>query len=236
MARFSNKLLTILNLLLLLLSIGILFSGSSLGLRRRAATECEKFLHRPVVLLGAFLLVVSVAGLVGACSSYVNAGASCLLWLYLLVLFLLWLQKRVEDGENWGKIKSCMQEGKVCHRGSHLSLIQSGCCKPPIACNFTYQNPTVWIKPAGFNSSTFNRDCKTWSNDQNALCFECQSCKAGVVATLKNEWKKFAVANVILLIFLIVVYSADSFASKNKRPIILIRGGNEDKEWIIRLG
>nr|CAD1831968.1 unnamed protein product [Ananas comosus var. bracteatus] len=139
-----------------------------------------------------------------------------------------WLQKRVENDANWAKIRSCLQDGKVCESlgrrnqtldqfiNDNLSPIQSGCCKPPTACNFTYQTETVWIKPIGFNS-TDNPDCNTWSNDQTALCYDCQSCKAGVLANLKNDWKKVATVNIIILIFLIVVYSIGCCAFRNNR-------------------
>ncbi|XP_010927974.1 tetraspanin-8 [Elaeis guineensis] len=259
MVRVSNNLVGLLNIVTLLLSIPILGAGIWLG--HRAHTDCEKFLERPVIFLGVFLLLVSLAGLVGAC-----CGVSWLLWLYLLVMFLLivvlfcftvfafvvtnpgagevvsgrgykeyrlgdyshWLQKRVDDDGNWRKIRSCLQEGKVCQRmeernqtldefiNNHLSPIQSGCCKPPTACNFTYRSETVWDKPSGFASST-NSDCNTWQNDPSILCYDCQSCKAGVLANVKNDWKKVAVVNIIFLIFLIVVYSVGCCAFRNNR-------------------
>ena len=98
-----------------------------------------------------------------------------------------------------------------------LSYVQSGCCKPPTGCNFTYQSETVWIKPAGFNTTTDDPDCTTWSNDQTVLCYDCMACKAGVLANLKNDWKKIATVNIIFLIFLIVVYSVGCCAFRNNR-------------------
>ena len=98
----------------------------------------------------------------------------------------------------------------------YLSCVQSGCCKPPTGCNFTYQSETVWAKPTGLNS-TNDPDCNTWSNDQRALCYDCQSCKAGVLANVKNDWKKIATVNIIFLIFLIIVYSVGCGAFRNNR-------------------
>ncbi|OAY63062.1 tetraspanin-7-like [Ananas comosus] len=259
MVRVSNGVLGALNVAALVLSVAVL--GAGLWLGHRAGTDCERFLQRPIVAVGAFLLVFSLAGIAGSC-----CRSSCLLWLYLLAMFLLilllfcftlfaflvtnkgagwvvsgrgykeyrlgdyshWLQKRVENDANWAKIRSCLQDGKVCESlgrrnqtldqfiNDNLSPIQSGCCKPPTACNFTYQTETVWIKPIGFNS-TDNPDCNTWSNDQTALCYDCQSCKAGVLANLKNDWKKVATVNIIILIFLIVVYSIGCCAFRNNR-------------------
>ncbi|KAJ8641162.1 hypothetical protein MRB53_017856 [Persea americana] len=68
-------------------------------------------------------------------------------------------------------------------------------------------NATVWNKPEGSTDTYSDSDCLVWNNDQNTLCYNCQSCKAGVLANLKRDWKKVAVVNIISLIFLIIVYS-----------------------------
>ncbi|MQL96617.1 hypothetical protein Taro_029302 [Colocasia esculenta] len=256
MVRLSNNLVGILNFITFLLSIPIL--GTGIWLSHRADTVCERFLERPVIALGVFLMVVSLAGLVGAC-----CRVSWLLWVYLLVMFLLivlvfcftvfvfvvtnkgagevvsgkgykeyrlgdysnWLQKRVNNNKNWAKIKSCLQDSKVCNSlqqnsnetrdqfyQSYLSPTQSGCCKPPTECGFTYVSPTNWTGPP---NSTTNSDCTTWNNTD--LCFNCQSCKAGVLANLKNDWKKVAVINIIFLVFLVIVYSVGCCAFRNNR-------------------
>ncbi|XP_020103353.1 tetraspanin-8-like [Ananas comosus] len=249
MPRASGAVLGALNVATLLLSIPII--GAGIWLSHRGSTDCERFLQRPVIALGVFILLVSIAGIAGAC-----CRNNCLLWIYLLVMFVLilllfcftvfafvvtnkgagsvvsgrgykeyrlgdyshWLQRRVDNDNNWRRIRSCLQDGKVCQSlqeknqtlndfiNSNLSPIQSGCCKPPTACNFTYASETVWVKPAGFNSSD-DPDCNTWSNDQSMLCYDCQSCKAGVLANLKHDWKKIAIVNIVFLVFLIVVYS-----------------------------
>ncbi|XP_021890645.1 tetraspanin-8-like [Carica papaya] len=82
MFRLSNNLVGILNFLTFLLSIPILAGG--IWLSKNGASECEKFLDKPVIVLGVFLLLVSLAGLIGAC-----CRVSWLLWLYLVVMFLL---------------------------------------------------------------------------------------------------------------------------------------------------
>ncbi|MQM05024.1 hypothetical protein Taro_037831 [Colocasia esculenta] len=256
MLRISNNLVGILNFLTFLLSIPILAGG--IWLSSRADTICERFLERPVIALGVFLMVVSLAGLVGAC-----CGVSCLLFLYLFVMFVLivlvfcftvfafavtnkgagevvsqrgykeyrlgdysnWLQKRVNNDKNWAKIKSCLQDGNVCRSlqqgnetmdqfyRNNLSPIQSGCCKPPTECGFSYTSATMWAGTP--NASASNPDCASWSNQQTKLCYDCQSCKAGVLANLKNDWKKVATINIIFLIFLVVVYSVGCCAFRN---------------------
>lgn len=82
MFRVSNNLIGILNLFTFLLSVPIL--GAGIWLADRASTHCEKFLDKPLIIIGAFLMFVSLAGFVGAC-----CRVSCLLWFYLLVMFLL---------------------------------------------------------------------------------------------------------------------------------------------------
>ncbi|XP_020264771.1 tetraspanin-8-like [Asparagus officinalis] len=140
-----------------------------------------------------------------------------------------WLQKRVESSKNWRKIRSCLVDSKVCQRfegngnrtldqfvKENLSPLQSGCCKPPTACGFIYQSATVWNKPAnGFASN--NTDCPVWNNDPNTLCYDCESCKAGVLANIKDDWKKVSILNIIFLVFLVVVYSVGCCAFRNNR-------------------
>ncbi|KAL2338572.1 hypothetical protein Fmac_013018 [Flemingia macrophylla] len=259
MVRFSNNLIGLLNLLTLLLSIPVIVGG--VWLSKQGSTECERWLEKPVIALGVFLLLVSIAGLVGAC-----CRVSWLLWLYLLVMFLLivllfvftifafvvtnkgagkvvsnkgykeyrlgdysnWLQKRVNNTKTWNRIKSCLQGGDLCYDFHHqflnytvlqfskqeLSALQSGCCKPAEDCQFIYNNSTNWTKgTAAYN----NTDCDAWSNDPNILCFNCQSCKAGLLQNLKTDWKKVAVVNIIVLVFLIIVYSIGCCAFRNNR-------------------
>jgi len=264
MVRLSNNLVGILNILTFVLSIPILVAG--VWLSKQGTSECERFLEKPVIALGVFLMLVSIAGIIGAC-----CRVSWLLWVYLLVMFFLilllfcftifafvvtnkgagetlsgkgykeyklgdysnWLQKRVNSDKNWNRIKSCLMDSKVCKSmiddGSttrveefykeRLSAIQSGCCKPSDSCNFTYVSPTNWIKTA---TTSTNPDCAAWDNQQDVLCFNCQSCKAGLLDNIKSDWKRVAVVNVIFLIFLIIVYSIGCCAFRNNR---------EDNSW-----
>ncbi|BAT79856.1 hypothetical protein LR48_Vigan04g024600 [Vigna angularis] len=258
MFRVSNNLVGVLNLLAFLLSIPILVTG--VWLSKQANAECEWWLQRIFIVLGVFLLVVSLAGLVGAC-----CRVSCLLWLYLFVMFLLillvlsftifafvitnkgagqvlsnrgykeyrlgdysnWFQNRVNNAHNWNRIRSCLRSSKICSQfqtqfandnlqkfyAENLSSLQSGCCKPSDSCNFEYQGPSVWKKTESGNYS--NPDCNAWDNDPNVLCFNCQTCKAGFLQSLKTDWKKVTIVNVIFLIFLIIVYSVGCCAFRN---------------------
>jgi hypothetical protein len=253
--RCSNAVFTSFNVLTLLLGAVVLAGGIYAGApRHRGATDCERFLRAPALILGAAIVVVSAAGIAGACFR-----ASLLLWLYLLLAALCfaafalavtnagagravsgggfkeyrlgdyssWLRRRVEDGRTWGRIRSCLTEARVCRSlqrnrtfdefvNDHLSPVQSGCCKPPTECNFTYLNETYWTKPPSPSNSS-NPDCNTWSNDQSELCYGCQSCKAGVLGNLKNSWKKIAIINAAFIVLLIVVYSLGCCVLRNNR-------------------
>ncbi|KAA0051920.1 tetraspanin-3-like [Cucumis melo var. makuwa] len=62
-------------------------------------------------------------------------------------------------------------------------------------------------------------DCGRWSNDQDQLCYACDSCKAGVLASLKKSWRKVSVINIIVLIILVISYVIGYAAFRNNRRI-----------------
>ncbi|KAJ1695532.1 hypothetical protein LUZ63_012230 [Rhynchospora breviuscula] len=150
-----------------------------------------------------------------------------------------WLKDRVSDHGYWGKISACLRDGKVC-KGMRrfvrdqntgilvqepadvfyrrdLSPIQSGCCKPPTSCGYTYINETLWTATPG--TVVIDPDCTRWSNNQQELCYECDSCKAGVLASIKHSWRKVSVINIVVLIILVIVYVAGCAAYRNAKRI-----------------
>ncbi|XP_058098658.1 tetraspanin-3-like [Magnolia sinica] len=145
-----------------------------------------------------------------------------------------WLKDRVSDEKYWMKISSCIRDAKVCQKlgagvggfseaadtfyRRHLSSIQSGCCKPPTACGFTYVRETVW-DPSGAQGMVTDADCTRWNNDQSQLCYSCDSCKAGVLARLKKSWRQVAVLNIVVLVLLVIVYVIGCAAFRNNRRI-----------------
>lgn len=221
MYRLSNSVIGFLNFLALLFSILIL--GGGLYLAGHMSADCQKFLQWPLILMGAFILVLSLSGFVGAVYR-----VSWLLWIYLFFMFIIillllfftifafivtsegrgravpgreyneyrlgdysaWLQSRVKNADNWRKIKNCIiSQQKVCTKlnaDSYPSPIQSGCCKPPLSCGYAYVNATYWIWNGNMIRSA-DPDCYSWSNEQTRLCFDCNSCKAGVLENLKRR-------------------------------------------------
>lgn len=255
--KLSSTLLGILNVITLLISLALI--GAGIWLATKHNTECARLLQWLAIGLGAFILVMSLAGL---CGSFCRAR--CLLWIYLAVIFILilaviafticavvltnkgaghavsgrgfdeyrlgdystWLQRNVVDkARYWKKIKSCLIDAKVCKSlqknetvstfyKDNLSPIQSGCCKPPTACNFTYVAPTIWVNASNLAADS---DCKEWSNESSELCFDCDSCKAGVLQNIKEEWKKVVILDAAVVVLLILVFSLGCCAFRNAR-------------------
>ncbi|KAH1161173.1 hypothetical protein GYH30_000176 [Glycine max] len=96
----------------------------------------------------------------------------------------------------------------------------SGCCKPPTQCAYTFVNPTYWISPI---NTAADMDCLQWSNDQTQLCYNCDSCKAGLLANLRKEWRRANVILIITVIVLIIVYLVGCCAFRNVKTEDLFR-------------
>ena len=97
---------------------------------------------------------------------------------------------------------------------------QSGCCKPPSVCGFGYVGPTVWTNPA---RPAADPDCGRWSNDPANLCYECESCRAGLLATLRHQWHKANIALVVATVSLVFLYLVGCSAYKNAHAAAIYR-------------
>lgn len=91
---------------------------------------------------------------------------------------------------------------------------QSGCCKPPVYCNFQFQNASTWIVPKT-GPADGDADCKAWSNEQNGMCYNCNSCKKSVFDDLKTYSKHSSLISLIIFIVLSIVYSIGCCALTN---------------------
>ncbi|KAL6552862.1 Tetraspanin-6 [Orobanche hederae] len=246
MYRFSNTVIGFLNLFTLLASIPIMGAGLWMA---RSSTTCESFLQKPLLVLGFVVLIVSLAGFIGACFHVAWA-----LWVYLVVMLCIigvlmgltvfglvvtspgggadvsgrmykeyhldnyseWLRKRVEDPHGWTTIRSCILGSKTCRKvvlwtpfdylTRDMTPIQSGCCKPPTSCNYV----------AG-TAAAQDPDCYCWNNDPNVLCYECESCKAGVLEDVRRSWHKLSVLNIVMVVVLIGIYSIGCCAFQNAK-------------------
>ncbi|KAI4346353.1 hypothetical protein L6164_007256 [Bauhinia variegata] len=212
MYRLSNRVIGCVNMFTLLASVAIIGAGVWMA---RSSTTCEHFLQTPLLVIGFVVLVISLAGFVGACFH-----VACALWVYLAVMLILiialagvtlfgfavtsrgggvevtdrvykeyrlqdyspWLIKRIRDPRYWSTVRSCIMSSKTCDKlqswtphdymQRDLTPIQSGCCKPPTACNYN----TATTAPQ-------DPDCFQWNNAPTLLCYECDSCKLECLKT-----------------------------------------------------
>ncbi|KAG2277756.1 hypothetical protein Bca52824_060311 [Brassica carinata] len=96
----------------------------------------------------------------------------------------------------------------------------SGCCKPPTACGYNFVNPTLWLNPTNMAADA---DCYLWSNDQSQLCYNCNSCKAGILGNLRQDWRKANLILIITVVVLIWVYVIACSAFRNAQTEDLSR-------------
>ncbi|KAE9618374.1 hypothetical protein Lalb_Chr02g0142041 [Lupinus albus] len=88
-----------------------------------------------------------------------------------------------------------------------LCVMQSGCCKPPTACTYSMETMVNYQDP----------DCYKWSNDPTLLCYDCDSCKAGLLENIRRNWHKLSLLTLFMLVFLIAIYSIGCCAFRNTR-------------------
>ncbi|GFP99018.1 tetraspanin-2 [Phtheirospermum japonicum] len=151
---------------------------------------------------------------------------------YRLAGFSSWLRDRITGSDSWGKIRACLAESHICPKlmeryvsaadfvAARLSPIESGCCKPPMICGFQYSTPTTWVGPPNIAANT---DCAIWNNDPSQLCFNCDSCKAGLLGNLRQEWRRANIILIITVVVLIWVYLIACSAYRNAQTEDLFR-------------
>ncbi|XP_010523547.1 PREDICTED: tetraspanin-13 [Tarenaya hassleriana] len=108
-----------------------------------------------------------------------------------------WVRRLVVKEDEWYRIKRCLRSDNVCNELSStknmsisafynmdLNPIKSGCCKPPLSCGFGYVKPNFWNTTTKYNFT--EADCRKWNNDVETYCFDCDSCRAGIIASLNG--------------------------------------------------
>ncbi|KAK2987565.1 hypothetical protein RJ640_021619 [Escallonia rubra] len=162
---------------------------------------------------------------------------------YRLSGFSSWLRDHITSSDNWGNIRACLADTQICPKlsqeyisaeqffaahispiqasvSSHSLCFQSGCCKPPTICGYQYVNPIMWINPT---NPIADADCSIWNNDASQLCYNCNSCKAGLLGNLRREWRKANVILIVMVVVLIWVYLIACSAYRNAQTEELFR-------------
>uniref|UniRef100_J3M3L2 Uncharacterized protein n=1 Tax=Oryza brachyantha TaxID=4533 RepID=J3M3L2_ORYBR len=218
--RFSNVMIGYLNLATLLASIPVI--GAGLWMAKGSTATCSSMLQTPLLVIGFVVLLVSLAGFVGACFHVAWALWLYLLAMMLLIAFLLGLTafgfaKHIQDAKYWRPALACVVGSKACPKIASwtpmdylqhdLTPIQSGCCKPPTACAYS----------GGVAVGAQEEDCFRWNNAEGILCYGCESCKAGVMEKVREDWHKVSVLNVMVLVGLVCICACGCCAFRNAR-------------------
>uniref|UniRef100_A0A0D9VN65 Tetraspanin n=1 Tax=Leersia perrieri TaxID=77586 RepID=A0A0D9VN65_9ORYZ len=191
-------------------------------------------------LVGMLLLVVALACLAvfvfvvtagGASSGHAVPSRAFLE--YDLEDFSGWLRGRVADDGRWEQIKTCLAATPVCSDvnhtygasaqdffSAHITPLQSGCCKPPTRCGYTFVTPIFWISPI---SASADPDCASWTNDQSQLCYSCSSCKAALLQDLRKQWRRADLILLVATVLLLAVYAFGCFAFRTAKTDELFR-------------
>ncbi|XP_047307375.1 protein TORNADO 2-like [Impatiens glandulifera] len=147
-----------------------------------------------------------------------------------------WLRRRIQNPWHWDGIRTCLSSSTTCAElsqsyrmaqdffNAHLSPLQSGCCKPPTDCGYTFVNPSYWISPI---NNAAGMDCLQWNNNQTELCYTCDSCKAGLLANLNREWRYANLILIVTFVALICVYIAGCWAFRRAKTESLFSQYNQ---------
>ncbi|KAL2345118.1 hypothetical protein Fmac_006403 [Flemingia macrophylla] len=178
----------------------------------------------PLVCLVAFVYMVTLRG-------HGNIEPNGAYLEYRMDDFSGYLRRRVRSSFKWDRIRSCLSQTNMCVElnqsyrmaqdffNARLTPMQ-GAAKPPTQCAYTFVNPTYWISPI---NTAADMDCLQWSNDQTQLCYNCDSCKAGLLANLRKERRRANVILIITVIVLIIVYLIGCCAFRNAKTEDLFR-------------
>ncbi|QCE13981.1 Tetraspanin/Peripherin [Vigna unguiculata] len=140
--------------------------------------------------------------------------------------FSPWLRHYVSDDHNWDDTKRCFAQARICHGLAvdahnvslvfkHSTTTQFGCCKPPEQCRFKL-NGTLWEAPKA-GAAAEESDCRSWSNREEKMCFDCDSCKGGVLAGVRKQWRDMSIVNACVVLLLTIIYVFACYAIRNNR-------------------
>ncbi|KAL5815665.1 hypothetical protein ACOSQ4_026306 [Xanthoceras sorbifolium] len=145
-----------------------------------------------------------------------------------LQVYSHWLKDHFVSGKNWEDIKSCLIHAQVCNNLDnvdikHWSLIQSGCCKQPTFCELEKRNINGTFMRAAGAAAVEDSDCITWSNKREELCFYCKTCKGGVLANIRRQWRLLSQLNLAVIAVVLLILFAGCCVMKNNRSDHYVR-------------
>uniref|UniRef100_A0A0E0M9F3 Tetraspanin n=1 Tax=Oryza punctata TaxID=4537 RepID=A0A0E0M9F3_ORYPU len=198
--------------------------------------ECRRSLTIPVMGLGGLAVTLTCGCLVSDNAVRGFGGnhgvhSACVYYhKYRNWPFCLWGE--LNDTEKWTRLRSCLVKSDDCnglsrryktlkqYKLADLTPMESGCCRPPAECGYPAVNSSYF--DLSYHPVSTNVDCKLYKNVRSVLCYDCDSCKAGVAQYMKAEWRVVAIFNVILFVILSFVYFVACCARRNA-------GGSDSK-------
>ncbi|KAK1565117.1 hypothetical protein Q3G72_019142 [Acer saccharum] len=220
MARLSTCVFILLNCVSLI--SGFAAVSVSAYIQFRGATDCQRSLQTPLLVTGLIVFTIFVFIVTTNLSgrrAYPNS----------LQDYSHWLKNNFVTGKNWEDIKSCLIDAKVCNNLdnidiTHWSLIQSGCCKPPVFCKLEKSNATSGrAGGGGAGAAVEHSDCLTWSDKPEKLCFECKSCKGGVLGSIRRQWRVMALLNLAVIAVVLLIFIVGCCVRRNNRSDRYVR-------------
>ncbi|XP_068482678.1 tetraspanin-11-like [Phaseolus vulgaris] len=208
----------------------LLFSGlfvsvvSALGL---VGALCRVNVALYLYLLAAFFVIIAFACFTLVALFVVTRGHHSSRVGFTVRDFSPWLRNYVTDDHSWDDAKRCFVKTRVCHGlavgGNNVSLVfkhltttQFGCCKPPVQCGFK-PNGSSWEAPPEAGAAVNGSDCRAWSNKEEKMCFDCDSCKGGVLASVRKQWRLLSIFNGLVFVLLSSIYVLGCYAIRNNR-------------------
>ncbi|GJP76224.1 hypothetical protein CLOP_g6596 [Closterium sp. NIES-67] len=207
------------------------------------------FIYLAVVFLAIWVLLgVTAFSFVVTNQSAADAVSNKAIGSWRTTDFSSWLQTLVTEQAKWAPIQACLAAGNTCavlnqnitFASSTLSAIQAGCCYPPQSCPSAPLSATSRVAlPANasadaaaaalasaVNSTGLSNlagnstgDCLLYGSEVSRLCYECDTCKAGFLKTLRDQWRMvaFVCLGVSLLLLVVYIFGCCAYRSAKRR-------------------
>ncbi|KAL5815666.1 hypothetical protein ACOSQ4_026307 [Xanthoceras sorbifolium] len=198
-ALLSNWFVSFLNFCSLLLGLAAISYTVYLLVHGGSGSPCQKSIHVPLlIIIDAYLVVISL--LIVGCvifsgfAIFASREDPSSGNYELKINYSTWLEKHFVNEKNWNKIRSCLIDANI----------------------FENENATVALPEIGGADMLGgdDTDCYRWSNDKGRRCYNCKSCKAGVVKQTKKKWRFVVIADVCVVV-LLILFGAACYSKNN---------------------